>query len=117
MPLVFGFERGSAVADANQTPLADEVVRSVARRRFVSIRVEGHLDPCHEEPASLAEARATAVRDLLVSRGADAASLTVIGYTSNGPRMHHSCPASESSAPARRAEISVLFCAASSAVE
>lgn len=81
------FEPGSAVLSPSATAILDRVAREAIQLAGLSITVEGHTDSDGAPSANLvlSQQRAAVVRQALVERGLDAASITAKGFGSEQP--------------------------------
>ena len=86
-----------------------QAVRLLSERPELCVQVEGHAD--QTEPEAIAEARARAVREVLVSRGIDAARISTQSYGTARPIAPNATPAGR--AHNRRTEFRVVDCPAS----
>lgn len=76
------FTHGSSLLDSQVSNSLDKAVRWLTDNASVQVMIEGHADPTgsHEINLVIAQKRAEAVRDYLVTAGVDQARLEVISY-------------------------------------
>lgn len=102
------FDTGSARISAESARLLDALTGAALLCKAHGIEVGGHTDARGRDGANLrlSQARAEAVRAYLIERGADAESLTAVGYGSM--RLLDASGTEEADAKNRRIEFTVL---------
>ena len=106
IPARFSFGAGSPALSPDATPAASQIAQLLAQDPSIEcLGVVGQISP--GESPSLAEARARAVKQLLISLGVDSRRLLTIGVTANvfGP----GAKAAASEPDSRRVSVTVLL--------
>lgn len=112
LPVVFLFPHLSTEPDAPNRALLGQVADAIrARSDVLSVRVEGHAQPCHGEgePMVIAQERATRMARVLVERAIPIDRIETIGYGDH--RFAECARTDEEAASTRRVELSILVCA------
>jgi OOP family OmpA-OmpF porin len=102
------FETGSARLTANSARTLDNVVETLHSNPDLKVEIGGHTDSTGSAALNrhLSKQRAEAVRVYLVSKGANAESLTAVGYGPDKPLAENATP--EGRAANRRVELKIL---------
>ncbi|MGB1258193.1 MAG: OmpA family protein, partial [Thiolinea sp.] len=102
------FETSSDVLTADSRPILDEAAATLRKFPELKVEVSGHTDSAGGRQANqnLSQARAESVRDYLVSKGANADSLTPKGYGEDQPIANNGTR--QGRAINRRVELKIL---------